>query len=331
MSPLSHSVRIEVRPRIHVGLLSMHDGAPRMNGGIGFAVEAPLARLDLSTSARTEICDNRPIPMGASEQTQLAGAVAQFIRTYQVAQGVRIEISGAMRTHVGMGSATALRLGAIEGLATLHGLPLARDTLVAASGRGGTSGIGINSYFEGGLICDLGRVADGARHAPSSITSVTHPPLALPVVALPPWPILLCVPRAIGPKSQAEEIAFFSRTAPLPAPASFKACYIALFGLYAAAREHDYPAFCAAIDAMQDTDWKGAERAEYGDALAGIAAELRAQGADCVGMSSLGPMLFCFAPASRIAALADAADALNCDSYLTAPANRGREVSHNDA
>lgn len=309
----------------------MHAGAPRINGGIGFGIEAPVARLKLCSAAETEICDHRPIPMGADELAQLADAAEQFSRQHGLSQGVRIEITGAMRTHVGMGSATALRLGTIEGLAALHGLPLSRDGLIAASGRGGTSGIGINSYFDGGLICDLGRVSNGEPHAPSSVAPSAIQPLALPVVPLPRWPMVLCIPRTIVPKSQAEEVAFFSRTAPLTAQASFNACYIALFGLYAAARERNYLAFCAAIDAMQETDWKAAERAEYGRALAEIAAKLQAQGADCVGMSSLGPMLFCFAPAHRVAGLAAAANALDCDSYLTAPANHGREVSHHVA
>ncbi|CAA7614364.1 Beta-ribofuranosylaminobenzene 5'-phosphate synthase family [Magnetospirillum sp. LM-5] len=302
-----------------------------MNGGIGFSVEAPLARLDISAADRTAICDSRPVPMGADEQAQLIKGISHFADMHKIVQGVHIEITGAMRTHVGMGSATALRLGSIEGLAKLNGLQLPRDALIKASGRGGTSGIGINSYFEGGMICDLGRAADGARHAPSSIVLSAHSPLALPMIEMPPWPILLCIPRAIVPKSQIEEIAFFSRTAPLPAPASFKACYIALFGIYAAVRERNYTAFCDGIDAMQDTDWKRAERAEYGDTLAGVSTVLRANGADCVGMSSLGPMLFCFAPAQRMAALVAAAHVLDCDSYLTVPANQGREVIYNDA
>ncbi|KAF0223081.1 MAG: hypothetical protein FD176_2247 [Rhodospirillaceae bacterium] len=309
----------------------MHAGAPRMNGGIGFSVEAPMARLDMCAAERIEIRDNRSIPMGTDEQAQLIKAIAQFADMHRISRGIQIEITGAMRTHVGMGSATALRLGSIEGLAKLRGLQITRDALIRASGRGGTSGIGINSYFEGGMICDLGRAADGARHAPSSITLPAHPPLALPMVEMPPWPTLLCVPRTIAPKSQVEEIAFFSRTVPLPAPASFKACYIALFGLYAAVRERDYAAFCDGIDAMQDTDWKRAERTEYGDVLSGISTTLREHGADCIGMSSLGPMLFCFAPAQRMPSLITVAHALDCDSYLTVPANHGREVIYDDA
>ena len=331
MPPTLYSVSIKVYPRVHIGLLSMHIDAPRMNGGIGFSVKAPIAKLDIYAAERTEICDNRLNPMGMDEQAQLLRAIRTFADRHRILQNVHIKITGGMRTHVGMGSATAIRLGSIEGYAILNGLQLTRDALTKASGRGGTSGVGVNSYFEGGMICDLGRASNGAPHAPSSIVYSPPPPLALPMIEMPSWPVLLCIPRAIPPKTQLEEIAFFSRATPLPASASFKACYIALFSLYAAIRECNYTAFCEGVDAMQNTDWKRAECAEYGEGLTKISDALKAHGADCVGMSSLGPMLFCFAPTHRMEVLESIAHMMDCDSYLTTPANQGREVNYDNA
>ena len=114
---------------------------------------------------------------------------------------------------------------------------------MASSGRGGTSGIGVNSYFDGGLICDLGRKG-GGRFAPSSQAGTAPTALALPSVRMPDWPILLCLPKSLQPKTQAEEIDFFARTAPIPAPASYETSYVGLFELYAAAAEIDFAAFC---------------------------------------------------------------------------------------
>jgi beta-ribofuranosylaminobenzene 5'-phosphate synthase len=326
-----HSIRVRVLPRVHFGLLSMHEGAPRVNGGVGFAVDGPRAQIDVTEAAQLSIHDNRPFPMVPAELAQLAKSFELFARTHQLRRCADIRISGGMLTHVGMGSATAIRLGATEALALLNGIPLARDALVAASGRGGTSGIGVNSYFDGGLICDLGRRNDGKPFAPSSQICGTQPPLALPTVPMPVWPLLLCVPRAVAPKTQQEEIAFFERAVPLPASASFEASYIALFEIYAAAAERDYIAFCRGVERIQQTTWKRAERAEYGSALATLDAALLEAGADCVGMSSLGPMLFCFADPARIIAISDAARAIGCEVYRTTPANRGRQVRLIDA
>lgn len=44
-------------------------------------------------------------------------------------------------------------------------------------------------------------------------------------------------------------------------------------------------------------------------------------------MSSLGPMLFCCAPAARMTTIANVACEMDCDVHHAAPANRGRKLS----
>jgi beta-ribofuranosylaminobenzene 5'-phosphate synthase len=327
----ARNVLVRVPPRIHLGLLSMHDGAPRINGGIGFAVDQPRAHIEVRESSQLSVQDHRPFPMAPDELAQLTKSLELFTRTHRLRRWADIRIFGGMLTHVGMGSATAIRLGATEALALLNDFPLAREALVAASGRGGTSGIGINSYFDGGLVCDLGRPNDKNSFAPSSQVRLTRLPLALPAIPMPDWPMLLCVSRAIASKTQQEEIAFFKRTTPLPPSASFEASYIALFEIYATVVEGDYAAFCYGVEHMQQTVWKHAERVEYGCALAALDGALHQAGADCVGMSSLGPMLFCFANPARFASITAAARAMGCDVHYTSPTNRGREILLNDA
>lgn len=319
-------IRIDVRPRLHLGLLSLHQGAPRMNGGIGFAIHGPVAEIHAREADQLTIVDARHNPMSDAELVQLVDVIGRFASTEGMTRHAAIRIGGAMRTHVGMGSATAIRLGSVEALALLNKVSIPIERIVAASGRGGTSGVGVNTYFTGGLICDLGRPNDGHSYAPSSKSSGGAPPLALPVVALPAWPMLVCLPRSIRPKTQKEEADFFNRTAPLPPIASYEASYIALFDIYAAAVEGDYDAFCRGVNRIQSTAWKKAERAEYGEPLWTIADRLSKAGADCVGMSSLGPMLFCFADPVRLTAIERLADALHCEMHRTWPANVGRNV-----
>jgi beta-ribofuranosylaminobenzene 5'-phosphate synthase len=321
------SIRIVAPPRIHLCLISMHEGAPRINGGIGFAIDGPEARVDIAPSNDLQLNDTRPSPMPASEVDQFGSLLKAFCSERKMDRMAQIDIAGDIRTHFGMGSGTSLRLAAIEGLALLNGLRLTRTEIISASKRGGTSGVGINSYFGGGLICDLGRPSNGGDFSPSSTARADHPPLALSTITLPEWPILLCVPRRISPKTQSEEIEFFRRTTPLPETASFEASYLALFGVYAASAEGDYPAFCRSVNDIQHTAWKQAERSEYGEPLAAICEALRVGGADCVGMSSLGPMIFCFASHEKLSKLEQIAADYQCDTFRTAPANRGRQVS----
>jgi beta-ribofuranosylaminobenzene 5'-phosphate synthase len=298
-----------------------------MNGGIGFAINGPVARIDIAPSNALLVNDTRSDPMSRTEIEQLRLLLKAFCSDRGLERMAQIDISGDIRTHFGMGSGTSLRLAAIEGMALINGFHLTKAETIFASKRGGTSGVGINSYFEGGLICDLGRPNTGDDFAPSSAIQPDHLPLALPAITLPEWPILLCVPRQISPKTQNQEIEFFRRTTPLSNTASFEASYLALFGSYAAAAEGDYPAFCRSVNDIQHTAWKKAEWSEYGKPLAAIREALLAGGADCVGMSSLGPMIFCFAPHSKLNALEQIAADNHCDAIRTAPSNQGRQVS----
>lgn len=298
-----------------------------MNGGIGFAIDSPVAKIDIAPSNDLLLNDTRSNPMSRTEIDQLRLQLEAFCSERGLKTAAQIDIGGDIRTHFGMGSGTSLRLAAIEGVALINGLRLTKPETIFASKRGGTSGVGINSYFEGGLICDLGRPNGGSDFGPSSTAQPDRLPLTLPTIALPEWPILLCIPRRISTKTQSEEVEFFRRTTPLPNTASFEASYLALFGVYAAAAEADYAVFCRSVNDIQHTAWKMAERSEYGEPLAAICDALRAGGADCVGMSSLGPMIFCLAPRSRFSALEQIAADYHCDTIRTAPANHGRQVN----
>jgi len=314
---VANRVDVIVHPRIHLGLLSMHRESPRLNGGIGFAINGPAAQIETSEAGTLTVRDERSCPMEAAELSQLQGALEGFLISRGMERAASIRIFGDMLTHVGLGSATAIRLGAIEALAILNGCGASRVELVSASGRGGTSGVGINTYFDGGLICDVGKRNEGQPVLPSSRADPSRLPLALPALAMPEWPVLICIPRLIAPKTQEEEIDFFSRTAPLPESTSFEAAYVALFDIYASAAESDYAGFCRGVERMQQTAWKRAERSEYGCALAGIGDALLRAGADCVGMSSLGPLLFCLAAPAQMNAIAQAARLMGCDAHQT--------------
>jgi beta-ribofuranosylaminobenzene 5'-phosphate synthase len=143
---------------------------------------------------------------------------------------------------------------------------------------------------------------------------------------MPNWPPCLCVPRNIRSKSQTEELDFFERTLPLHSIASFRAAYHALFGIYAAVADADREAFCKAVAVMQRTTWKKAEWREYDLPLKRLHDQLVRIGADCVGMSSLGPMLFCLGSSTTLDNIVHRRDVLDCDIFRTAPDNTGRAI-----
>ncbi|MCQ8129646.1 beta-ribofuranosylaminobenzene 5'-phosphate synthase [Methylomonas sp. WSC-6] len=319
-------LKIISKPRIHLTLLSMHENIFRINGGMGYSVDSPNCEISFSKSKNFFIYDNRKFPSSAKETDQLL----TFLRSKQISYGfegsLEVSISGNMRPHAGFGSGTAVTLACLEALHILNGSEISPAELVAASGRGGTSGVGIHSYFSGGYVFDLGRKVDGSPFSPSHLNGSKPAPLLLDQGPMPDWEFGICMPAAIAHKTQAEERDFFRRTCPLPADKVYETVYHTLFGLYAALREADRSAFCAALKSVQNCAWKLAERREYGKALLELEQAIYAAGADAVGMSSLGPSLFFLADDVNSVVAAMRQSRPDCDWLVTRPDNLGREI-----
>ncbi len=320
------SVRIVAGARLHLGLISMHADGPRKNGGVGFSIESPTAIIDVQPSDRLTIKDERPRQLARSEAQQLVNDLELILLENEL-RPASITVSGTIQTHVGMGSGTAMRLAILEALFSLNDLSYSRDKLILQSRRGRTSGVGTRSYFSGGMVLDIGRPSDGLPFAPSSQSNEKLvPATTLPALKMPLWPLCVCVPTYIAPKTQLEEVEFFERVLPLKREDSYRSCYEAVFGIYGAVKDRDYAAFCRAVTSIQTTAWKALEWHEYGSELQSLKRELERFGVDCVGMSSLGPSLFCFASPHVLDRLLAAQSSINCNVIRTRPNNVGRAL-----
>jgi len=320
-------LKITVHSRLHLTLLAMHNGEYRINGGLGFALADPSCELTFYAATDFSIDDQRIIPLDGNESKRLITLLQVEKKRHEFSIAAEIVIIGNMRAHSGFGSGTAISLACLEGLHRLNGSMPSPIELVAASGRGGTSGVGIHSYFSGGCVFDLGRAADTNVHVPSHQATASHS-LLLDQLPMPDWEIGICIPLNILHKSQDEERAFFKRTCPLPAEAVYKTLYHSLFGLYAAIRDADRTTFCNALRAIQVCAWKQAERLEYGEELIEIEQALYVKGAEAVGMSSLGPSLFFLA--DDVAKIVSQMQPVrpDCEWLLTRPANYGRKLTN---
>lgn len=328
MEKINKKLKISAKPRLHISLLALSSDSYRINGGFGFATNDPRCEISLSFADTPSIFDTRIHPSLAEELDQLLELIQSEQSTFNFGRSLAISISGNMRPHAGFGSGTAVTLACLEALHILNGSEISPAELVAASGRGGTSGVGIHSYFSGGYVFDLGRKVDGSPFSPSHLNGSKPLPLLLDQGPMPDWEFGICMPAAIAHKTQAEEREFFQRTCPLPADKVYETVYHTLFGLYAAVREADRLAFCAALKAVQNCAWKLAERREYGEALFELEQTIYAAGADAVGMSSLGPSLFFLADDVNGVVSALRRSRPDCDWLVTRPDNRGREINY---
>lgn len=319
-------ISIEVEGRIHVGLISMHEGSRRINGGVGFGVRGISAIVQGTKANMISLVDDRCGPFSASELQAIHERLLAASEMRNWSNGAEIRISGNLKTHVGLGSGTALRLAAIEVLALLNDDPISRGDLIELSGRGGTSGIGIHTYFDGGLFLDLGVVRGERSFGPSSQIQPSKVPRVLPRLTLADWGMIICLPHNIATKSQAEEVEFFAKTAPIPEAGSNEAAYIALFDIYASAMDSDYEGFCQGIMRMQHTHWKAAEIRQYGDQLLKLMNQLYELGTDCCGLSSLGPTVFALGSNDVIRKICGMANELESVVIALSPTASGRRV-----
>ena len=293
-------MNIEVNPRLHLTLIGMDKDGYRMNGGVGFAIKEPTLKLRFSRSGEFGLEDVRHFPFREEEIFRIKKIINKEKRTIGGKYNIRIEIKGELPTHFGFGSSTATRLACLEALYLVNNCRPKREQLVSSSGRGGTSGIGINAYFEGGLIIDLGRRSKEFFFCPSQLSENRKSlPLMMQRVEMPKWEVGICIPNNIPHKSEKEEAAFFRKTCPITSSEVYKTLYHVIYGLYSAVRENDKKTFCLALKSIQQCAWKFSERKQYGKKLFEIEQRLYECGADAVGMSSLGPSLFFLANSLR--------------------------------
>lgn len=323
---ISSKVEIEVHGRLHLGLVAMHQGGPRRNGGIGFLIESPKARVVGRSSERIEIRDERRIPFGQNELQSLLECLENVKEVLDLSSGIEISIEGDLPTHFGFGSGTCIRLGCMEALCGIGGVEVPQKKLLKLSKRGGTSGVGSHAYFNGGFIFDLGVKDAEVPFLPSSAAVNPEIPLLLARTDFPAWPIGICIPRSIPALSQSDERDFFKRTLPLKLQETSETAHIALFGVQASLLESDYTAFCRAVNEMQKTRWKTEEWEVHGAQLRANADYLRELGADCVGLTSLGPSLFFLAKSKVLETIRQHSDQMDADILLTRASNSGRII-----
>lgn len=285
-------VNITAYPRLHFTLIGMNQGGYRINGGIGLAIAEPTLKLKITNSNHFEFIDKRGLHFSKSQTDRLESKVNSIVSSKQLKNNISVELLDGMRSNSGFGSGTIIRLACLEALHIINDCFYTEDELVKLSGRGGTSGIGIRTYFRGGFVFDIGHKAL-TSHTPSSLNeNQNHKSLLVDCQSSPTWEFGICIPNDIATLSHEEEVTFFKTVTPIPNEAVYMTLYHVVYGLYASLREHDIESFVNCIKEIQGCTWKMLEKNIYGPRLMEYEKQLYRCGAKAVGMSSLGPTLF---------------------------------------
>ena len=290
-------LKIKAFPRIHVTLIGMNRDGYRLNGGIGFSISSPTLDISFESTDTINIIDKRKYGFTENELNRLESHIIQVANNQKFEKVFWCVIDeGIIQSHIGFGSNSMIYLACVEALFILNQRDYSEKDVVTLSGRGGTSGIGINTYYRGGLILDTGIANHGQRTlAPSSAFACIgyQQPLLMKSVELPLWDLGICIPQIV-PKTEEEERFFFQANCPINNNDVERILYEAVYGVTSSLMENDFKAFCQSINTIQQTKWKSLERNLYGEAILETDYAIRNSGARCVGMSSLGPLLYFF-------------------------------------
>lgn len=290
-------LKIKAFPRIHISLIGMNNDGYRLNGGIGFSIAFPTLDMGFEYSDLIQVIDMREHGFIHDELDRLKNHLVNVMIKKKFNTGLRCVIcDGLVQSHVGFGSNSIIYLSCIEALFIMNKRSYNEQDVIALSGRGGTSGIGINTYFRGGFVFDVGVSSHGQRGlAPSSafMDRIEDKPLLMKSVTLPKWQLGICIPP-LEHKTEEEEKEFFQKNCPINKDAVEKVLYEAVYGITSSLMEDNFDVFCKSIDAIQQTKWKSLEKNLYGNELITAESIIRRAGAQCVGMSSLGPLLYFF-------------------------------------
>ncbi len=311
--------RITTPSRLHITLIDMNASIGRVDGGIGLTLDKPVISISAERSDIVEVSGN-------SEHTErMRSAASKFLPE---GDGIRIKIEQDYPSHIGLGSGTQAALASGMAVNRIYDLGLSVYELAKKIGRGGTSGIGVAAFEEGGFILDGGhKFSEKKDFLPSSASNLPPAPVLLRK-DFPDWDIMVAIPEQKG-ASLKNEVNIFRKECPVPLREVEKLSHVILMQLLPALAEEDSVTFGKSVNAIQELGFKKKE-VKLQPTSAELMAALRDGGAYGAGMSSFGPTVYAFGEdASDFEKIAREFLGKKGIAFTTQARNRGATIENN--
>ncbi len=276
-------LKITTPSRLHLTLIDMNASIGRVDGGIGLTLDEPVISIKAEKSDSIDIVGN------SEHAERMRNSVKALLPE---GAGIRIGIERDYPSHIGLGSGTQAALAAGMAVSMLYNLNLSAYELAKKLGRGGTSGIGVAAFENGGFILDGGhKFSEKKAFLPSAASKLPPAPVLLRRV-FPDWDIVVAVPEQKG-ASLKNEVNIFQKECPIPLKEVEKLSHIILMQLLPALVEEDIVTFGESINRIQEIGFKKKE-VELQPVSAKLMQALKEGGAYGAGMSSFGPAVYAF-------------------------------------
>ena len=286
------SITIRTPSRLHLGLIDMNGSIGRVDGGTGITLDNPGFEIEFSKSDAFSI--NAP----DQEVTHKISTLISRLYGNETEQpSVEITVHTSIPFHAGLGSGTQLALALVSGISCLNGETFDTESLIRKTGRGGTSGIGVRAFADGGLIVDAGhRFGKGkvkCSFTPSAASQGVKPAPIIGRYDFPKdWKIVLAIPDGLSGSQGESEKEIFKRCCPVPLDEVQALSHLVMMKLIPSVIEHDLDEFGAAINGFSEYGFKRCELDLQPPVVRGIMEAMRESGAAGAGMSSFGPVVY---------------------------------------
>lgn len=283
-------VAIRTPSRLHLTLIDMNGSYGRVDGGVGITLDEPGYVIEAERSNKTRI-----IADDENMRVRVQSILQSLCRQTGFEDEVTVRIHETIPPHGGLGSGTQLSLAMATAISRLSGIPVTDPSRL--TGRGGTSGIGVRSFTDGGVILDgghrFGYGKDKESFLPSAAASgVKLAPLIGRYEFPEAWRIILCLPDLPPGANGDAERGIFQKHCPVPLPDVQKLSHRILMQMIPALLEEDLDQFGSAVNALREGGFKKEELALQPPVLHEILDFMTGCGTAGAGMSSFGPALY---------------------------------------
>ncbi len=312
-------LKITTPSRLHITLIDMNASIGRVDGGIGITLDNPVIRISAEKSDNIDIT-------GSSEHAERMIKSAMMLLPQGA--GIRIRIEKDYPSHTGLGSGTQAALAAGMAVNKTYNLGLSVYELAIKAGRGGTSGIGVAAFENGGIILDGGhKFSEKKAFLPSAASRLPPAPVLLRR-DFPEWDIVVAIPGQKGASSK-NEVNIFQKECPIPLQEVEELSHVILMQLIPALVEGDIVTFGKSINSIQEIGFKKREVKLQPVSLKLMQA-LRENGAYGAGMSSFGPTVYAFGEdVENLKKIAGEFLGDNGTVFITKARNEGAKVENN--
>lgn len=225
--------------RIHFGFLELNLKADRVFGSVGLTISKYKTKIQFKSSKKFQVyslCDET--------KKAIENLITKLSKYYKL-KPCEINVLDSIPRHSGLGSGTQLALIIGKGLTEFSKNKFEIETICEILGRGNRSGIGIESFRNGGFIVDAGKKKN---------TKI--PPIIFNQKWPKPWKLLLVSDmksKGIHGKKEIQEFKRISSTNKNNSLSNYKTL---LSEILPSLIEKDFLTFCLGIQKIQDNTAK---------------------------------------------------------------------------